>query len=251
MATWGAHFRIAENLLKTNLNLNRKSFAIGNIGPDCGLPNKNWSVFTPPKDVSHFAVSETSNFLEVKSDSFILNDIKFFLKYLVGYNKDSFQSKGSFLLGYFIHIITDNQWNYHIMRPLKEKYSPKFENNQNFIWEVKKDWYDLDKIYITEKKDSLFWTDFLYAEYKEDFIDLLPREGILRQLEFIKQFYQISNEEYSKISAKEFKYMKKEKMDSFIQDSCSVILDVLTQIFEGNFQFKGKISVLEGMVVWG
>ena len=45
--------------------------------------------------------------------------------------------------------------------------------------------------------------------------------------------------------------MKKEKMDSFIQDSCSVILDVLTQIFEGNFQFKGKISVLEGMVVWG
>jgi len=251
MATWGAHFRIAENLLKKNFNLNRKSFTIGNIGPDCGLPNKDWSAFTPPKEISHFAVSKMSNFLEVKSDSFILNDIKFFLKYLADYNMDSFQSKGSFLLGYFIHLITDNLWNYHIMRPLKENYSIKFENNPNFIWEIKRDWYDLDKIYITEKKNSLFWTDFLYSEYNEDFIDLLPREGILRQLEFIKQFYQISNEEYLKISAKEFKYMKKEKMDFFIQDSYTVILDVLTRIFEEDFQFNGKISVLDGMFVWG
>ncbi len=45
--------------------------------------------------------------------------------------------------------------------------------------------------------------------------------------------------------------MKKEKMDFFIQDSYNVILDVLTHIFEGDFQFNGKISVLDGMFVWG
>ena len=77
MATWGAHFRIAENILKEYPNLNRSFFAIGNIAPDCGIPNENWTSFTPPKDVSHFTVSR-ANFLEIKLDKFILNDIEFF-----------------------------------------------------------------------------------------------------------------------------------------------------------------------------
>ena len=68
------------------------------------------------------------------------------------------------------------------MKPLKEMHLRELQKNPNFIWNVKRDWYDLDKIYITEKKDSLFWTDFLEAEYDEDILDFLPREGVQRQL---------------------------------------------------------------------
>jgi len=250
MATWGAHFRIAENILKEYPNLNRGYFAIGNIAPDCGLPNKNWNSFTPPKEISHFAVSKMSNFLEIESDKFILNDIEFFFRYLKDINLDSLKGHESFLLGYFTHLITDNLWNYYIMKPLKEKHLKDFQRDQNFIWKVKSDWYDLDKIYITEKKDSLFWTDFLKADYNEDLLDFLPKEGILRQLEFIKDFYQISEEEYLRASEKEFVYLKKDEMDLFILDSTQVILDILGQIFDKKLKITEKISFLDNIIFW-
>ena len=249
MATWGAHFRIAENILKEYPNLNRCFFAIGNIAPDSGIPDENWTSFRPPKDVSHFTVSR-ANFLEIKLDKFILNDIEFFSKYLKDIDLSSLKSDQSFLLGYFTHLLTDNLWNYHIMKPLKEKHLKELQKNPNFIWKVKRDWYDLDKIYITEKKDSLFWTDFLEAEYNEDMLDFLPIEGVQHQLEFIKKFYQISTEEYMRIRKKKFVYLKKKEMDSFIQNSTEIIFKVFTQIFDKKLEFTEKTSVLDDIVIW-
>lgn len=250
MATWGSHFRIAENISKKYAKLNRKFFAIGNIAPDCGLPNKDWSAFTPPKDISHFTIGGVSDFLGMQTSKFVLSDVKFYSKYLKDYEIISSQGDRSFLLGYFTHLITDNLWNYYIMKPLKEKYLRELQNQPNFIWTVKRDWYDLDKIYITEKKNSLFWTDFLEAEYNQDILDFLPKEGIQRQLEFIKNFYQISKADYLRISKKEFVYLKKKEMDSFIQNSTDVILMVLKQIIEGKFEFNEKISVLDEILHW-
>jgi hypothetical protein len=245
MATWGSHFRIAEIILKKYPKLNRKFFTIGNVAPDCGLPNKDWSAFTPPKETSHFISNKMANFLVIKTNKFLLNDTKFFLNYLEGHDMISSQTDRSFLLGYFLHLITDNLWNYYIMRPLKEKYLSEFQKNQNFIWKVKTDWYDLDKIYITEKKDSLFWTDFLEAEYNEELLDFLPKEGVQRQLEFIKKFYQISKEEYSKISRRKFIFLEKIEMDSFIQNSSNIILEILTLIIAKKFNFADNTSVLD------
>ncbi|MFX1344954.1 MAG: zinc dependent phospholipase C family protein [Promethearchaeota archaeon] len=250
MATWGSHFRIAENILRKYAKLNRKFFAIGNIAPDCGLPNKDWSVFTPPKDISHFTIGGVSDFLGIQMDKFILSDVKFYSKYLKNSEIISSQSDRSFLLGYFTHLITDNLWNYYIMKPLKELYLSELQNQPNFIWAVKRDWYDLDRIYITENKDSLFWTDFLEAEYEEDFIDFLPKKGIKRQLEFIKNFYQISKEEYLRISKKKFVYLEKKEMDNFILNSTDVILKVLSRIINKNIEFNEKISVLDDILIW-
>jgi len=250
MATWGSHFRIAENISKKYVKLNRKQFAIGNIAPDCGLPNKDWSAFTPPKDISHFTIGGVSDFLGMQTDKFILSDVKFYSKYLKDSEIISSQGDRSFLLGYFTHLITDNLWNYYIMKPLKEIYSRELQNQPNFIWIVKRDWYDLDKIYITEKKDSLFWTDFLEAEYNEDILDFLPKEGIQRQLEFIKNFYQISKEDYLRISNKRFVYLKKKEMDIFIQNSTDVILKVLSLIISKKIEFNKKISVLDEILIW-
>ncbi len=250
MATWGSHFRIAEIILKKYGKLNRSYFAIGNIGPDCGLPNKNWSAFTPPKEITHFINVKMSNFFDIKSNKFILNDVNFFSKYLRCRDIISFQDDTSFLLGYFLHLITDNLWNYYIMKPLKEKYIREIQKDTNFIWKVKTDWYDLDKIYITEKKGSLFWSDFLGAEYNKEVLDFIPRKGVTRQLEYIKRFYQISKDEYLRISRKKFVYLDKKEMDYFIKTSSDVILKVLTQILEKNFKFSKKTSVLDDILLW-
>ena len=54
MATWIAHLRIANNLIQ-ELNIqNHIDFIVGNIGPDCGVPNEDWSKFDPPGEISHW-----------------------------------------------------------------------------------------------------------------------------------------------------------------------------------------------------
>ncbi|MFW9821947.1 MAG: zinc dependent phospholipase C family protein [Candidatus Thorarchaeota archaeon] len=249
MATWGAHFRIAENILRKYTKLNKGIFAIGNIAPDCGIPDNNRTSFTPPKDISHFTISK-EDFMVIKLDKFILKDTEFFSKYLTDLKINSLSSSQTFHFGYFNHLLTDNLWNYYIMKPLKEEYLNELRLDPKFIWKVKSDWYDLDKMYITENKDSLFWTDFLNAEYTEDFLDFLPREAILRQLEFIKKFYQISEEEYKRVLKKEYIYLKKEEMDKFIKDSTQIILDVLEQIIEKKYKLTGMTSFLDDIISW-
>ena len=54
MASWMVHLRVADELLKKIENLDEKAFVMGNIAPDSGVPNEDWTVFQPPKDVSHF-----------------------------------------------------------------------------------------------------------------------------------------------------------------------------------------------------
>ena len=53
MATWIAHMRIAEYFMNKDNRLNNIYFLVGNIGPDCGVPNEVWSKFTPDKDITH------------------------------------------------------------------------------------------------------------------------------------------------------------------------------------------------------
>ena len=54
MATWITHLRIAEGLLKHRPDWNCEQFAIGNLGPDCNLPDEKWETFDPPATLTHF-----------------------------------------------------------------------------------------------------------------------------------------------------------------------------------------------------
>ena len=54
MASWMVHLRIADEILKRMKGLDETAFVIGNIAPDSGVPNEDWSKYFPPKNVSHF-----------------------------------------------------------------------------------------------------------------------------------------------------------------------------------------------------
>ncbi len=54
MASWMVHFRIADALLNQGKELAPVEFIFGNIAPDSGVPNADWSAFTPSGDLSHF-----------------------------------------------------------------------------------------------------------------------------------------------------------------------------------------------------
>lgn len=54
MASWMVHLRIADKLLDQIPGLSPVEFIMGNIAPDSGVPNEDWSSYTPSSTVSHF-----------------------------------------------------------------------------------------------------------------------------------------------------------------------------------------------------
>ena len=63
MASWMVHLRVADKLMGKIRFVNPTEFIVGNIAPDSGVPNADWSVFTPSTTVSHFKTEKGQNIL--------------------------------------------------------------------------------------------------------------------------------------------------------------------------------------------
>ena len=208
MASWIAHLRIAENLLREIPALDESLFAVGNIAPDSGIPDDKWENFTPPLMVTHFQDSD-----DVHRNC---RDLDFYRAYLESVDPDSDPREFSFLLGYFFHLITDNLWSIRVGRPTHEHHAAEFDADKNFIWEVKKDWYGLDFLYLREHPGSFFQHVFLHADYNGVDYDFMPAEAIHQRVAYIKQYYQRNDEDVRAMCARSFIYLSKDKMDEFV-----------------------------------
>ena len=90
MATWIAHLRIAEQILKKIPEFEPASFVSGSVAPDCGLPNDDWSEFTPPKQITHYHHKDGE-----------LQDLRFFREYLAGHTFKRRSETDEFFMGLF------------------------------------------------------------------------------------------------------------------------------------------------------
>lgn len=54
MASWMVHLRVADKLLERLPKLEETAFIVGNIAPDSGVPNGDWTAYAPSSEVSHF-----------------------------------------------------------------------------------------------------------------------------------------------------------------------------------------------------
>lgn len=216
MATWIAHLRIAEKLLVHIPGLDPGQFAIGNIAPDSGIPDKNKEPILKP-EVTHFKKSTS-----VHKD---IADLDFYRQYLLNVDQDD-TPRFSFRLGYFFHLITDNLWTIHVGIPTQEKFAEDFTADDDFIWEVKKDWYGLDHIYVREHPDCIYWRVFLNAEPASVDLSFLPSKAISRHLDFVKMYYQMEVEEISAMMTRPMKYLSKDEMDGFIESAVGQILRI-------------------------
>ena len=54
MASWMVHLRIADELLKHLKGTDETCFVVGNMAPDSGVPNDDWTEFDPPYPATHF-----------------------------------------------------------------------------------------------------------------------------------------------------------------------------------------------------
>lgn len=148
MATWMVHLRIADKLLNKIKGLSYTEFVVGNIAPDSGVPNDDWSVFTPSGDISHFKSTDGDGVKDIHLHDYV----KQF--YSTELRKQYTNKQSSFYLGYLTHLITDIMWVELTYRPSKEKFKDFIERNQtDWIWTLKKDWYDLDFLYIKRNQE--------------------------------------------------------------------------------------------------
>ena len=218
MASWIIHLRIADQLLNRISGITAEEFIMGNLAPDSGVPNEDWSRFTPSTAVSHFRVDNGTGKKVIDVPSFVN---QYFSKEL----RDRYDLKSeSFFLGYLTHLLTDCLWSEKIAQPVMGPYLAG--RNQEMIAKIKKDWYDLDRLYLRENPD--FRSFRIYKSiptFPNTFMDIFSRDAFNNRRAYIIGFYEQQNSNLDR----EYPYLTEEAADLFVKEACTEIMEKLAE----------------------
>jgi hypothetical protein len=221
MGTWISHLRIAENLLKELPGLDEAAFTVGNLAPDSGVPNEDWSAFDPPKTVTHF--------LRPGEEEGRIADLQFYREYLAPLSLDNDSVRYSFALGYFFHLLCDNLWAKLIVGPSKLAYATLFAAKEDAIWTVKHDWYDLDHCYVRQHPGSLFWRVLMTTPNPPAYFPFLSEVGLHHSLDHIRKFY---SEDNGHDLVRSYPYLNETTMSRYVADSTAAVLKIYARLQE-------------------
>jgi hypothetical protein len=221
MATWITHLRMAEALLDALLGLDETAFVLGNLGPDSGMPNDDWTAFDPPKRVTHF---------EFPGDEDRTRDLDFYRDYLLPLPADD--PRYSYRLGYFVHLVADNLWSRWIGRTTKQVHALEFaRKGQQLIREIKWDWYDLDHAYVRDHPDSLFWRVVLPAPNPPVELPFLSERGVHFSLDHIRGFYSAPDPNLT--LDRPYPYLNAATLARFVADATAAYLHIHHALADG------------------
>jgi len=212
LASWIVHLRIAETLLSRIPNLDVAQFAIGNIAPDSGVPDEKWENFTPPPQITHFTIGD--KFTEWRH-----TDAIYFRDYVGNLDPVVEPAVYALHLGYYFHLIIDNLWRKEIGLPTMQRWAAEFAADKDFIWEVKRDWYGLDFIYLRDHPDCLFWQVFIKVGAPQHRLGFLPAGAVERNVAYIQQYYQTIDDEVLHRYGRPYIYLSKAEMDTFVEQA--------------------------------
>ena len=216
MATWITHLRIAENILNKGFSLDTTAFTVGNIGPDSGVPNEDWSSFNPSRGVTHWI-----------DDANKINAKAFYDKYIANTTLRQDKAYFSFILGYYVHLLTDIEWSKLTdVKKLNPLYKEGLGKYPKFIWTIKKDWYGLDFLYLKNNPNSLFFTVFKNILEVPTYLDYFPENAFKIQVKYITEYYLGENEE----TKENFIYLNQNEMDTFVVNATQTIITALANV---------------------
>lgn len=219
MASWMVHLRVADKLLDKISGISETEFVIGNMAPDSGIPNGDWSIFTPSSEVSHFRTTDENGIKLIHEDWYIE-------KYFSNEQRMSYNIKqNSFYLGYFVHLLTDKLWARDIVYPLRTKYLKLFEQNRSEWFRVmKQDWRTLDLLYLKQHPDFRSFVIYERAVgFRNVFIDCFAEDAFDNRRAYITQSYRIESEN---IKA-EVKSLSEADIEQFVQNAADEIVELL------------------------
>ncbi len=220
MASWMVHLRVADKILDRIESLDKSAFVLGNIAPDSGVPNEDWSSFDPPGNVTHFRTRpEEKTFIDV--DKYVR---EFFSDEKI---KNYTNREYSFFLGYYTHLLTDIEWIKMVHSEGVSEENAKKENMSyiDFVWKNKKDWYDLDFLYLEEHPQFRAFHIYEDAEdIKNVFMDAFSEDAFENRREYICGYYRSDN--HGDLH-RNYQYLTKERSDRFVEETVEIIMNII------------------------
>ncbi len=232
MAPWIAHLRVAEALLVALPHLDETAFAYGNLAPDSGKPNADWTVYDPPKEVTHF--------LRRGDGEDKIHDLTFYRGYLADMRPEDDLIDYSFRLGYFAHLLSDSLWSRRLNIPYKQLYPELIDNPTSKMWQtLKRDWFDLDFCYLRDHPDCLFWRVIMSTPNPPAYLPFVSQDGLTHSLDHIRHFYSTSNPQHNIDHA--YIYLNEATMQRYVEDT-AILIFKLYALLQANPPLNGLNS---------
>ena len=221
MGTWISHLRIAERLLDHFPALDEVTFTFGNLSPDSGVPNADWTEFDPPKEVTHF--------LRKGGGEDAIHDLVYYRQYLAGIDPDADIQLYSFRLGYFFHLICDILWARRVWAATQEQFKPLFDADfKGAVSAVKGDWYGLDQLYVRDHPEHIFWRVIMDNPFPPSYLPFVKNEALHHQYDHIRKFY--SEQEDKWFLSIPYQYLNKTTMSRIVNESVEAVLLVYEKL---------------------
>jgi len=237
MGTWISHLRVAENLLPHFPKLDEVTFAFGNLSPDSGIPNADWTEFDPPKEVTHF--------LRKGDEEHAIHDLVYYQQYLANIKPEENIKLYSFRIGYFFHLICDIMWARRIGAATKQQFKTLFDQDRKkTVSIVKDDWYGLDQLYVRDHPEHIFWRVIMANPNPPSYLPFVKDKALHQQYDHIRKFY--SEQEDKWFLSIPYHYLNETTMTRIVEESLEAIVIVHEKVRERkNFDgMKSSVSLL-------
>lgn len=222
MASWMVHLRVADKLLERLKGIAETEFIVGNIAPDSGVPNEDWTAYAPSTRVSHFKTYLEDGTVRIDVENYLGQ--YFTAEQQAGYSREQY----SFYLGYLTHLLTDLEWIARIYNPSVARYPEAHAaDSHKLLWTLKKDWYDLDFLYL--KKHPDFRAFQIYenaAGFVNCYMDIFAQDAFDNRREYITGFYRGGREDIER----EYQYLTESQAEQFVEDCVEAVLEKLEEI---------------------
>lgn len=222
MASWMVHLRVADKLLDRIDGITQTEFVVGNIAPDSGVPNADWTVYRPPTKVSHFKTYLEDGTAKIDVQSYLQQ--YFTAEKRAEYSREQY----SFYLGYLTHLLTDLEWAARIHKPSIARYPEAYAaDSYKLLWTLKKDWYDLDFLYLKRHPDFKAFHVYENAVgFVNRYMDIFSEDAFENRRKYITGFYRGGREDVER----EYQYLTEAQADQFVTDCVEAVLEKLEEI---------------------
>ena len=206
------HLRIADKLLDRIPNLSPIEFIMGNMAPDSGVPNADWTQFSPSTAVSHFRVDDGTGKRKIDLDAYLQR--YFSPARRAGYNDRQY----AFYLGYYTHLLTDCVWSDLVSWPARKLFP------DTPIQVIKKDWYDQDFLYLRNHPGFRAFRAYLGSVgFVNTYLDFFAPDAFDNRREYITSFYLQDRDDLDR----EYPYLTTQQADRFVDACTERIMEVL------------------------
>lgn len=234
MAEWVSHLIVADRVLERLPKLKRHEFCVGNIAPDCNMPNEDGTDFIPPRKVTHWITGERKTAADMRA---------FYDEYVVRRREYiNSEEELSFLLGYYSHLITDAE----LQRTIRDekrvaaawqraKAIPKLLNKSEGMvedWDSfkklysdrkdrQKDFYVIEREYLDKHPESGYFTEIKDIKEFPDYIDYLPKRAIAMKVPMMYYMPTLEEGQYP------FVAFSREEYEGFLDRAVDMVVEAI------------------------